>query len=78
MDAEVLDQVSVGDILRVQLRNGNHADPIVALTESGQILGPIADNLFEQLLMCLRLRFGYSAEVLEIDDGRCDVFVRSS
>jgi len=71
INQDVLDDVNVGDVFPVELQEGR---PCV-VDFDGQVIGSIFDQLAERLEDCIERGYKYRAEILENEDGDCQVEV---
>lgn len=70
-DSDILDGINIGDVFPVEVRDGR---PCV-VDYDGQIIGSILESLGELILDCVEEGNGYRAEIIEIENQRCEVRV---
>lgn len=73
--AEVIDVLNRGDILEITIASDQ--GPIQAINQEGQLAGNIISREQVKLLNCIIGGTVYEAEVLSINDGQCNIQIRS-
>lgn len=73
--AEVIDALNQGDLLEITIASDQ--GPIQALDQSGNLAGNIISREQVKLLNCIISGTVYEAEVLSINDGQCNIQIRS-
>lgn len=71
INQDVLDDVNIGDVFPVELQDGR---PCV-VDFDGQVIGSIFGQLADQLEDCIENGYEYRAEILDNEDGDCEVEV---
>lgn len=71
INQDVLDDVNVGDVFPVELQD---ARPCV-VDFDGQVIGSIFGQLADRLEGCIEKGYEYRAEILDSEDGDCEVEV---
>lgn len=71
IDQDILDGINVGDVFPVVLQENR---PCV-VDFDGRIIGSILNQLADRLEDCIEAGYKYRAEILEIEDGDCEVEV---
>jgi hypothetical protein len=74
--ANVIANLTVGD--RLDITAVTDQGPIQALDVNGQVAGNIISREQIRLLNCIRQGTVYVADVLEIDNGQCQVQIHSA
>ncbi len=77
-DIAVVQTLSVGDVLRLDLRQGaGGRNMIAALTDGGQVAGAISERTAD-LLRCMQDGTSFEAEITRINGGWIDLAVRAA
>lgn len=69
--AQVINNLNIGDILNINALSDQ--GPIQALTDNGNLAGNIISREQIRLLSCLIKGVPFVAEVIDIDNGQCQV-----
>lgn len=73
--AEVINVLNLGDVLKITIASDQ--GPIQALNQTGNLAGNIISREQVKLLNCIISGTVYEAEVLSINDGQCNIQIRS-
>jgi hypothetical protein len=76
--ADALNSIRVGDVLRVGLQRVQEHRFVAVLDPAGRIVGTVGSDRAIQLIDCLDRGYTYAADVLGIDGGACRVLIRHS
>ena len=75
-DPTVLNKLTVGDLLMVDIIETEGRRSLVARTDAGEIAGAITSDSLRDLIRCINEGNSYQAKVIELDGGLCRVEVR--
>ncbi|MFD2521577.1 hypothetical protein [Emticicia soli] len=70
---DLIANLEIGMILDVTLSNGS----IVVVTELGEIVGSVIGRDSVKLKNCMENGYSFSAEILNLNGGSCDVLIKS-
>ncbi len=74
-NAEVLENLEIGDFLEITIATDQ--GPIQALDQEGNLAGNIISREQVKLLNCIISGTIYEAEILSLNDGQCNIQIRS-
>ncbi len=73
--AEVINALNQGDLLQITIASDQ--GPIQAINQAGNLAGNIISREQVKLLNCIISGTVYEAEVLSINEGQCNIQIRS-
>jgi hypothetical protein len=73
---DIIDRLNEGDILTIRL--GGATGPIELVTDEGKVVGSLVSSRQMKLIECINDGHQYIGEIREIEEGNCEVYIRSS
>lgn len=70
---ELIANLEIGVVLDVSLSNGS----IVVVTDSNEIIGSVIGRDSVKLKNCMENGYSFSAKIINLNGGSCDVLIKS-
>ncbi len=73
---DIIDTLNEGDILTIRL--GGATGPIELVTNEGEVVGSLLSGRQMKLIECINDGHQYIGEIRQIEEGNCEILIRSS